>query len=93
MTRESTTVLGFDLDAGPLDPIAHPFNVSDSDGRRVASRYTGNNALGGIMAIVHETDDPRCDTGLSKNWRYKPVGASMGMGVAQDPCPSVGRVS
>ncbi len=33
------------------------------------------------MAIIHETGHSRYETGLNKDWRYKPVGTSMGMSV------------
>ena len=81
LARELMTVLGFDFDAGRLDEAAHPFSGGVSDDRRIASRYDESNVIGGIIAIIHETGHSRYETGLEKEWRYKLVGTSMGMGV------------
>jgi len=81
LARSLMVILGFDFDRGRLDQTAHPFTVSVPDDSRIASRYNESNALGGIIAIIHETGHSRYETGLRKAWRYKPVGRSMGMGV------------
>lgn len=81
LAHELVAVLGFDFDAGRLDEAAHPFSGGVSDDSRITSRYAEGNVIEGIMAVIHETGHSRYETGLKKDWRYKPVGTSMGMGV------------
>ncbi len=81
LARELMAILGFDFDAGRLDQAAHPFSGGVSDDSRITTRYDEHNVISGIMAIIHETGHSRYETGLNKDWRYKPVGTSMGMGV------------
>jgi carboxypeptidase Taq len=73
--------LGFDFEHGRLDEAAHPFSGGVSDDSRITSRYDENNVIEGIMGVIHETGHSRYETGLPKDWRYQPVGRSMGMGV------------
>ncbi len=81
LARELMSVLGIDPGAGRLDEAAHPFSGGVSDDSRITSRYDESNVIGGIMAIIHESGHSRYETGLNKDWRYKPVGSSMGMGI------------
>ena len=81
LARELMVVLGIDPDAGRLDEAAHPFSGGVSEDSRITSRYDARNVIAGVMAIIHESGHSRYETGLNRNWRYQPVGASMGMGI------------
>ena len=81
LARELMAILDIDPDAARLDEAAHPFSGGVSDDSRITSRYDESNVIGGIMAIIHESGHSRYETGLNGDWRYQPVGASMGMGV------------
>jgi carboxypeptidase Taq len=74
-------ILGIDFDASRLDEAAHPFSGGVSDDSRITSRYDELDVFGGIMAVIHECGHSRYETGLNRDWRYRPVGSSMGMGV------------
>jgi carboxypeptidase Taq len=81
LAKELMSVLGFDFDAGRLDEAAHPFSGGTSDDSRITTRYSSTDVTEGLMGIIHETGHSRYETGLKKEWRHKPIGQSMGMGV------------
>ncbi len=81
LAKNIMSVLGFDFDAGRLDEAAHPFSGGVSDDSRITTRYSAENVVEGLMGIIHETGHSRYETGLKKEWRYMPIGQSMGMGV------------
>ncbi|MDE0757398.1 MAG: carboxypeptidase M32 [Pseudomonadales bacterium] len=81
LSRAIMTVLGFDFDAGRLDETLHPFSGGVSDDSRITSRIDENNVLESIMATIHETGHSRYETGLNRDWRFKPLGHSMGMSI------------
>lgn len=81
LARDIMAILGIDFDACRLDEAAHPFSGGVSDDSRITSRYEEQDVIGGIMAVIHECGHSRYETGLNRNWRYRPVGSSMGMGV------------
>ncbi len=81
LAKEVMSVLGFDFAGGRLDEATHPFSGGVSEDSRITSRYSEDNVIDGLMAIVHETGHARYESGLNPQWRYKPVGDSMGMGV------------
>lgn len=81
LAKDIMGVLGFDFEAGRLDEAMHPFSGGVSDDSRITTRYSDDNVVEGLMGIIHETGHSRYETGLKKEWRNKPVGQSMGMGV------------
>lgn len=81
LAKDIMGVLGFDFNAGRLDEAAHPFSGGTSDDSRITTRYSADNVVEGLMGIIHETGHSRYETGLNKDWRNKPIGQSMGMGV------------
>jgi carboxypeptidase Taq len=81
LAKEIMSVLGFDFEAGRLDEAMHPFSGGVSDDSRITTRYSEDNVVEGLMGIIHETGHSRYETGLKKEWRHKPIGESMGMGV------------
>ena len=81
LARELMAILGIDFNRCRLDVAAHPFSGGVSDDSRITSRYDEADVLGGLMAIIHESGHSRYETGLNRDWRFMPVGTSMGMGV------------
>ena len=81
LAKELMSTLGFDFEAGRLDEAAHPFSGGTSDDSRITTRYSTTDVVEGLMGIIHETGHSRYETGLKKEWRHKPIGQSMGMGV------------
>ena len=81
LSRDIMSVLGFDFEAGRLDETLHPFSGGVSDDSRITSRIDENNVLESIMATIHETGHSRYETGLNRDWRFKPLGRSMGMSI------------
>ncbi|MEJ2043348.1 MAG: carboxypeptidase M32 [Reinekea sp.] len=81
LAKEIMSILKFDFDAGRLDEAAHPFSGGVSDDSRITTRYDENNVVEGLMGIIHETGHSRYETGLPKDWRFKAIGHTMGMGV------------
>ena len=81
LAKELMALLGFDFEAGRLDPTAHPFSGGCPEDSRITTRYDENNVVEGLMAVIHETGHSRYETGLPKDWLYQPVGRSMGMGM------------
>ncbi|GGX56742.1 carboxypeptidase M32 [Saccharospirillum salsuginis] len=81
LARELMAVLGFNFDAGRLDPTAHPFSGGAPEDSRVTTRYDEHNVIEGLMGVIHETGHARYESGLPRDWLHQPVGRSMGMGV------------
>lgn len=81
LSRDIMTALGFDFTAGRLDEALHPFTGGVSGDSRITSRIDENNVVESIMATIHETGHSRYETGLNRNWRYKPIGLAMGMSI------------
>ena len=81
LSRDLMTVLGFDFTAGRLDEALHPFSGGVSGDSRITSRIDENNVVENIMATIHETGHSRYETGLNRDWRFKPIGRAMGMSI------------
>jgi carboxypeptidase Taq len=81
LARELMATLGYNFNAGRLDEAAHPFSGGVPDDSRITTRYDESNVINGMMAVIHETGHASYEMNLPKEWRYKPVGDSMGMTV------------
>ena len=81
LSRDLMSLLGFDFTAGRLDEAAHPFSGGVSGDSRITSRIDENNVVEGIMATIHETGHSRYETGLNRDWRFKPIGLARGMSI------------
>ncbi len=73
--------LGFDFAHGRLDESTHPFCGGTPTDVRVTTRYDENDAVTGLMAVLHETGHALYEAGLPRAWLDQPVGAARGMAV------------
>ena len=72
---------GFDFDRGRLDVSHHPFCGGVPDDTRITTRYSEENFLGSLMAVLHETGHALYQQGLPSDWRHQPVGRALGAAV------------
>ncbi len=74
-------VLGFDFEHGRLDESHHPFTGGVRDDSRITTRYDEADPWPSVLAVLHETGHALYGQGLPLEWRYQPVGASLGMAI------------
>ena len=74
-------VLGFDFDHGRLDVSHHPFCGGVQQDVRITTRYTTDNFVESLMAVVHETGHAMYEQGRPKGWEGQPVGVARSSGV------------
>lgn len=74
-------VLGFDFEHGRLDVSHHPFCGGVPDDTRITTRYSDDDFLESLMAVLHETGHALYQQGLPADWRRQPVGDSLGAAV------------
>lgn len=72
--------LGFDFDHGRLDVSHHPFCGGVPDDVRITTRYTRDNFIDSLMAVLHETGHAVYQQGLPSAWRNLPVGEAVSAG-------------
>jgi len=73
--------LGFDFTHGRFDVSHHPFCGGVPDDTRITTRYSEDNFLESLMAVLHETGHALYQQGLPAAWRSQPVGDSLGAAV------------
>ncbi|HCO92032.1 MAG TPA: carboxypeptidase M32 [Alphaproteobacteria bacterium] len=73
------TSLGFDFTHGRLDVSHHPFSSGVPGDVRVTTRYSEDEFLQGLMAVLHETGHALYTRGLPPDWQGQPVGEALGM--------------
>ncbi len=73
--------LGFDMTRGRLDVSHHPFCGGVPDDTRITTRYSEDEFLNALMAVLHETGHALYQQGLPEKWRRQPVGDSLGMAI------------
>lgn len=72
--------MGFDFHRGRMDLIpAHPSCYGASDDQRFTTRIDEDCFIEPMRASVHEIGHGLYEQNLPLNWRYNPVGASVGM--------------
>lgn len=73
--------LGFDFDHGRLDESAHPFCGGTPEDIRVTTRWDQDDAVSGLMAVLHEMGHALYEAGLPRDWIGQPVGQARGIAV------------
>lgn len=73
--------LGFDFAHGRLDVSHHPFCGGVPDDTRITTRYSNDEFLESLMAVLHETGHALYQQGLPADWRSQPVGNCLGAAV------------
>ncbi len=79
LAKKLMTSLGFDFEHGRLDVSHHPFSSGVPDDVRVTTRYSTDEFLQGLMAVLHETGHALYTRGLPADWQGQPVGEALGM--------------
>lgn len=74
-------VLGFDFDHGRLDVSHHPFCGGVQEDVRITTRYSTENFIESLMAVVHETGHAMYEQGRPKGYEGQPVGVARSMGI------------
>jgi carboxypeptidase Taq len=73
---------GYDLEAGRLDPTAHPFEISIGPGDvRITTRYFEDFFNAGIFGTLHEMGHALYEQGLPKEHWGTPRGEAVSLGV------------
>lgn len=73
--------IGFDFDHGRLDDSLHPFSTGTPDDARITARWNPDDALTGLMAVLHESGHAAYTRGQPVDWRGQPLGGDAGMTV------------
>ena len=71
--------VGIDFSNARLDESAHPFSGGVPEDIRITTRYSEENFVTAIMAVLHEAGHAMYERGRPSRWRYQPVGCSRGM--------------
>ena len=79
--EEMMRVLGFNFEHGRLDVSHHPFCGGVPDDTRITTRYSDDDFLESLMAVLHETGHALYQQGLPADWRRQPVGDALGAAV------------
>jgi len=80
--REVIAAIGFDLEAGRLDVVAHPFmQVIGPSDVRLTTRYSENNFSVGFFSIVHEMGHGLYGQGLLPEHFGTPMGSEVSLGI------------
>ena len=78
---EVMAVLGFDFDHGRLDVSHHPFCGGVQEDVRITTRYTTDNFVESLMAVIHETGHAMYEQGRPKELSGQPVTEARSAGV------------
>lgn len=79
--EEMMRALQFDFERGRLDVSHHPFCGGVPDDTRITTRYSEDDFLESLMAVLHETGHALYQQGLPAEWRRQPVGDCLGAAV------------
>lgn len=71
--------IGFDFDHGRLDDSLHPFSTGTPEDSRITARWNPDDALSGLMAVLHEAGHAAYTRAQPAAWRGQPVGDDGGM--------------
>ena len=80
---EVMKAIGFPFDRGRLDESEHPFTEGMTGDIRITTRLDPNDALHGLLGVLHETGHAMYDLGLPAAWRDQPVGRNRGMALEE----------
>ncbi len=74
--------IGYDFEAGRLDPTAHPFAIAIGPGDvRITTRYDENYFSGAFFGTIHEAGHAMYEQGLPAEHWGTPMGESVSLGV------------
>ncbi|KAI0561864.1 Carboxypeptidase Taq (M32) metallopeptidase [Gracilaria domingensis] len=82
LSRDISTMLGFDLERGRIDVSVHPFTGgAGQHDVRITTRYSTQQPFEGVMATIHETGHAMYEQGRSTKHAGLPVSEPLSMGV------------
>ena len=74
--------MGFDFDAGRMDPSTHPFSITIAQGdARITTRYDESDPFSCLYAVLHETGHSLYEQGLPAMHAMTPRGEAISLGV------------
>jgi carboxypeptidase Taq len=79
LCRDLAERLGLDFNHARLDQSAHPFSGGTSTDVRITTRYTEDDCMSAVLAVVHETGHALYARGLPETYARQPVGEAAGM--------------
>jgi carboxypeptidase Taq len=80
--RLAAAKIGYDLEAGRLDPTAHPFSSGIGPGDvRITTRYDENCFSTAFFSVLHETGHALYDQGLPAEHWGAPRGEAVSLGI------------
>lgn len=82
LAREVARAQGYDLEAGRIDPAAHPFTTGFGPGDvRITSRYEDDDLRPGLLGSMHEVGHALYEQGLPPELDGTPAGGAVSLGV------------
>ncbi|WP_457629913.1 carboxypeptidase M32 [Oceanithermus sp.] len=82
VVRELVGRIGYDLEAGRIDPTTHPFELSVGPGDvRITTRYYPDYLGAALFGAIHEAGHAMYEQGLPAEHWGTPMGEAAGMGV------------
>jgi len=82
VVREIVGRIGYDLEAGRIDPTTHPFELSVGPGDvRITTRYYPDYLGAALFGAIHEAGHAMYEQGLPEEHWGTPLGEPAGMGV------------
>ncbi|WP_457636749.1 carboxypeptidase M32 [Oceanithermus sp.] len=82
VVREIVGRIGYDLEAGRIDPTTHPFELSVGPGDvRITTRYYPDYLGAALFGGIHEAGHAMYEQGLPAEHWGTPMGEAAGMGV------------
>ncbi|MDD5309405.1 MAG: carboxypeptidase M32 [Deltaproteobacteria bacterium] len=80
--REIAETIGYDFEAGRLDPSAHPFTIGIGPGdTRITTRYFESFLPASVFGTIHETGHALYEQGLPQEHWGTPMGGAVSLGV------------
>ena len=79
LARRLMVPLGFDFTRGRIDTSHHPFTCGEFADTRITTRFSVDDFLESMFAVLHETGHALYQQGLPPKWHDQPVGNSLGM--------------
>lgn len=80
--REVAESIGFDFEAGRIDTTVHPFcsGMAPFD-TRLTTRYDESDFRSSLFGVLHEAGHGLYEQGLNRDWRGRPVGNAVSLGI------------
>ena len=81
LSKELATGFGYDVDAGRIDLVVHPFCSGTRGDVRITTRVDERDPLNCLYSTIHETGHALYEQGLNPDLAWQPAGGHASMGV------------